>query len=304
MQFSTIITNHNYGRYLRQAIDSCLVQKDSGQVIVVDDGSSDDSQNILAEYRGRIEVVLHPQALGQGPALRDGMQRATGDWIAFLDADDYFLPEKFARLRATLAAHPTTQWVFHPLLRVDASGIPLAGHAIGPAPDLGRNAVAAHLRHGRLPYLDTSTSGLSFSKNLAQSFFPLPDLKHKSFHDNYFKFISVGLHEGRWVAEPLSHMRIHGANDYSGKNDRHRGFDAKRGYPKLYIAEACAKRDPALLMLATSLYVSGCADIGWSCRTWHTDHPHAAEFPHLRTLRSPALYGRFLVNWLRRCLGR
>src|SRR3954453_639125 len=85
---SIIVTNHNYGRWLREAIDGALNQTYGDiEVVVVDDGSTDDSRNIIASYGAPITPVLQPN-LGQAAAINAGFATSTGDPVLVLDADD------------------------------------------------------------------------------------------------------------------------------------------------------------------------------------------------------------------------
>ena len=95
--FSVIITNYNYARFLRQAIDSVLAQTyASVECIVVDDGSTDGSQDIIASYPGVMGLFQKNQ--GQAQALRAGVALARGDIIISLDADDYLYAETCVRV--------------------------------------------------------------------------------------------------------------------------------------------------------------------------------------------------------------
>jgi glycosyltransferase involved in cell wall biosynthesis len=94
---SVIIPNYNYGRYIAEAIDSVFAQTlPPHEVIVVDDGSTDNSPEVLASYGDRITVLLQ-QNQGVGAARNAGAAASTGDLLAFLDADDKWLPEKLER---------------------------------------------------------------------------------------------------------------------------------------------------------------------------------------------------------------
>src|SRR2546428_10583836 len=89
---SIIINNYNYRRFLREAVDSALNQTyRNTEVIVVDDGSTDGSPEIIASYGDRIIPVLKQNG-GQNSALNAGFSSSRGDVILFLDSDDVLLP--------------------------------------------------------------------------------------------------------------------------------------------------------------------------------------------------------------------
>src|SRR5688572_29854944 len=89
---SVIVNNYNYGRFLAQAIDSALSQDYPRlEVIVVDDGSTDDSREIIARYGSKISPVLKANG-GQASAFNAGFNASRGDVVIFLDSDDQLAP--------------------------------------------------------------------------------------------------------------------------------------------------------------------------------------------------------------------
>jgi glycosyltransferase involved in cell wall biosynthesis len=90
---TAIIPSYNYGQFVTEAVDSALAQTTPVEVIVVDDGSTDDTQERLAPYGDRIRVIRQPNA-GLSAARNTGIREARGEWIALLDADDYWHPNK------------------------------------------------------------------------------------------------------------------------------------------------------------------------------------------------------------------
>jgi glycosyltransferase involved in cell wall biosynthesis len=91
-RFSVVIPVYNRAKFLRQAIDSVLSQTFTDyEVIAIDDGSTDESLEILKSYGSRIKVI---QQMNQGPevARNAGVAAAQGEYIAFLDSDDFFFP--------------------------------------------------------------------------------------------------------------------------------------------------------------------------------------------------------------------
>jgi glycosyltransferase involved in cell wall biosynthesis len=99
-KISVIIPNYNHGPYLAECIESALRQTlKPFEVIVVDDGSTDNTREVLSRYPVQ-SIFLHRQ--GPSGARNAGIQAASGDWIALLDADDYWLPEKLERQMAAI----------------------------------------------------------------------------------------------------------------------------------------------------------------------------------------------------------
>jgi glycosyltransferase involved in cell wall biosynthesis len=89
MKASIVIVNHNYARFLKQAIDSALAQTyQDTEVVVIDDGSTDDSAEVIRSYGNRIAAVFKENG-GQSSCYSRGLEVATGDLLLYLDADDY-----------------------------------------------------------------------------------------------------------------------------------------------------------------------------------------------------------------------
>ena len=103
---SVVIPAYNCGAYLAMAVQSALDQDyPLKEIIVVDDGSTDDTPDVLAQFGERIVVVNQPNS-GVAAARNLGMQTARGELIALLDADDLWLPGKLHKQVAYLNAHP------------------------------------------------------------------------------------------------------------------------------------------------------------------------------------------------------
>lgn len=103
-KFSVVIPTYNRCRLLGRAIDSVLAQSlPPSQVIVVDDGSADHTEEVCSKYSGRIEYVRQPNS-GVSVARNRGIQLARHPWIAFLDSDDYWTPAHLEKIGAAIAA--------------------------------------------------------------------------------------------------------------------------------------------------------------------------------------------------------
>ena len=91
---SVVIPAYNAGAYIARAIDSVLAQSRlADEIIVVDDGSTDDTADVVTRYESKVKYIRQDNA-GASVARNTGIEAATGEWIAFLDADDEWLPEK------------------------------------------------------------------------------------------------------------------------------------------------------------------------------------------------------------------
>ncbi len=120
MDLSVIIPCHNDGPYIGQAVASVLEQTGfpAGfelEIVIVDDRSDDGSTSaVLAELARRhtqVRVVANDGARGPGPARNCAVRHARGRWLAFLDADDWWLPGALARCLELITANPDAQWV-------------------------------------------------------------------------------------------------------------------------------------------------------------------------------------------------
>jgi glycosyltransferase involved in cell wall biosynthesis len=119
---SVVIPCYNYGRYLSQAIDSVLNQTFQPlEIIVVDDGSTDNTAAVAAAYGSRIKYLTQANK-GVSAARNLGLRQATGKFVHFLDADDYVLPGIYEKMVAAFNARPDAVAVYAGCNWVDANG--------------------------------------------------------------------------------------------------------------------------------------------------------------------------------------
>jgi hypothetical protein len=106
-QVDAIITCHNYGRFLGEAIESVLAQSHPNlTVVVVDDGSTDETAEVAARYAELGVRYVHRPKSGAGQARNAGLEVTSAPLVAFLDADDAWLPHRIAVGVAHLERHP------------------------------------------------------------------------------------------------------------------------------------------------------------------------------------------------------
>jgi glycosyltransferase involved in cell wall biosynthesis len=122
---SVVVPAYNRERFIARTVDSVLAQRwPAVELIVVDDGSTDGTREILEGYArdGSLQLLEHPGRAnrGQSAALNLGLSVARGDYISLLDSDDAFLPRKFEVLVPYLEAHPDVGLVYSNGYAVDA----------------------------------------------------------------------------------------------------------------------------------------------------------------------------------------
>lgn len=209
---SVVVTNHDYDRYLAAAVDSALAQVGVPvEVVVVDDGSTDGSGAVLDRYEAAARVARQPNG-GQGAAMNAGFALATGEVVAFLDADDLLDPDAMARCAAALAADPGAVRVQFPLRCVDAGGRPLGVTMPADPGRLPRGDVrAAVLSHpDDLPW--QVTSGNAFRASALARVLPMPAEPYRISADHYLSNLTPLLGRVAVLDEPAGSYRIHGAN--------------------------------------------------------------------------------------------
>src|SRR5688572_3055345 len=103
---SILIPCHNAARWISQAIESALAQSWGWkEVVAVDDGSTDHSLEIIKSFGDRIRFETGPNR-GGNAARNRLLELASGEWLQYLDADDYLLPDKVERQMEFLAVNP------------------------------------------------------------------------------------------------------------------------------------------------------------------------------------------------------
>lgn len=109
-QISVVIPAYNAEKYIARAVESVLKQtRPADEIIVVDDGSTDKTADMVRAFGDRVRLIQQPNA-GVSAARNAGIRAARGNWIAFLDADDEWLPEKLELQLAHLQKHPQLAW--------------------------------------------------------------------------------------------------------------------------------------------------------------------------------------------------
>ena len=211
---SIIITSYNYAAYLARAIDGALAQTyPCVEVIVVDDGSSDGSKDIISYYGGRILSRFKANG-GQASAWNAGFELSHGEVICFLDSDDILLPT--AMQNAVCSFNATEVLKVHwPLLEIDEHDV-LTGNVI-PRTGLAKgNLGELVLRNGPESLVFPPTSGNAWRRSFLQAVLPIPEQGYRLCPDSYLLALSAVSGPLGCIDEPQALYRVHGKNHSLG----------------------------------------------------------------------------------------
>ena len=243
-----VISNHNYGAFLADAVESaCAQTHPKVNVIVVDDGSTDDSRERLRRCRDSFEVVLKEHG-GQASALNEGLARSPGEAVIFLDADDVLRPHAAAAVADAFAADPDLSRVQFKMAVIDAEGRQTgvtkpSAHLAPPTGDLRREELAFPYD---IPWLPSS--GSAFRASRVRRIFPIPERDYpRHGADWYLVHLSALLGKVAWIDEVGACYRVHGRNAYEPLQPR---LEVSRVRNTIAYAEATSR---ALLDLAGEL---------------------------------------------------
>jgi len=213
---SIVVTNFNYGRFLAEAIRSALNQTYAAtEVIVVDDGSTDDSGDIIQGFSESITLVRKSNG-GQGSALNAGFRASHGEFVIFLDADDILHPTLIERVADAFAA-PEVVKVHWPMLRVDVEGRSLESRVpegLVIEGDLRELIIKHGPENCGEPRSRTPPGGGSaYARSLLEQTLPMDEGLYRYGADMYLLNLAPIFGTIRAIQEPLSFYRFHGGND-------------------------------------------------------------------------------------------
>nr|WP_314543891.1 glycosyltransferase family 2 protein [uncultured Massilia sp.] len=112
---SVVVPAFNVERYIEEAVDSLLAQTEKFyEIIVVDDGSTDATAQRLAKYADCDSIrIVHTANQGLGPARNEGLQHASGDFVYFMDSDDFILPHFVTTIGTIIRKNPSVDLIFY-----------------------------------------------------------------------------------------------------------------------------------------------------------------------------------------------
>lgn len=224
MYLSVLVDTYNHERLIEKALRSVLEQnfpvnrpdppggEDRFEVIVVDDGSTDKTPDIVRQFEPRVKLIRKSNG-GQASAFNAGIPACCGDVIVFLDGDDWWKPGKLQRIAEVFAADPS---------------LGMAGHAFVESFDDGTERIIAPRVPGRLRLDDAAgaeffrlsrcyfgTSRLALRADVARRILPVPEqLVFEA--DEYLFTMAAALGSAVILPDPLTHYRVHPGNLFLG----------------------------------------------------------------------------------------
>jgi glycosyltransferase involved in cell wall biosynthesis len=249
---SILINNYNYGSFLREAIDSALNQDYPHQeIIVVDDGSTDDSQAIIASYGDRI-IPIFKENGGQASAFNAGFAISQGDIICFLDSDDMFTGTKVTEIVKIFADYLDIGWCFHTLKLIDKNTNKFLGISHGGTSR--KCDFRQQMKQGKLPFYAPPTSGLCFRRSLLEQILPMPEMLKRG-ADRYLVAAAPARDQGFFLERELTIQGIHGNNGNTLRSGKI--FQQRRAYKAIVIAYFMQKKFPELTKFTNRMLARG-----------------------------------------------
>lgn len=212
---STIITNYNYELYLKEAIDSVLNQTyPNTETIVVDDGSTDNSRELIASYGNNITPVYKENG-GTASAFNAGFAVSQGEIVCLLDSDDVWLPQKVEKVVEAFNTHSNTVVVYHKVQNVDKAGTLISPPWPPYKPIRGNISSRVVQIGGWWPF--PPTSALSFSREFLNKVMNVPEQgeEYRVWVDAYLADLAPFFGEVVGIEPVLSHYRFHGSNQWN-----------------------------------------------------------------------------------------
>ncbi len=219
-RISALLCNYNGASYLREAIEGVLTQSSPvDEFVMVDDGSTDESWEIMNEYtKGDphlIKIAMHETNRGQGAAFNTGIALCSGEFVAFLDSDDVWFPDKIKEVRRHSEERCSFVLMQHRMQVMSDSQLvdEIFPWALAQG-DLYRQWV----ERGTFPSF-TPTSGLILSRGVLEKILPVPESFRIS-ADSYITRSSISFGNVVSIIDPLAAYRKHGSN-FVFENQKH-----------------------------------------------------------------------------------
>jgi len=223
---SVIIPNYNYARFLTTAISSVEQQTHTNlEIIVVNNGSTDDSLQVLSKFGSRIKVV-NQENLGQAGARNSGLLAANGELIALLDADDFWQIDKLEKQVRLIT--PEVQLVYSGISRFDDESKKIESVLL---PQYRGNCRKYFTDLSAVSIVLSGESTVLFTRNLLNQVGYFDAELNSASGWDFFRRCSI-LTEFDFVSEPLTNYRLHSSN--MSRSNLSNIEDIRRAYKKLF----------------------------------------------------------------------
>lgn len=302
-QVSVLVPCFNYGRYLRACLDSIFGQVDAPpfEVIAVNDGSTDDTREILESIRDPRLRVVHQQNRGHAETINRALGMARGAIVTRIDPDDRYRPHFLAIATSTLAAHPRAGLLYGRADVIDAGGSVVGRTSQEPhRGDFQGNELIALLARN---FICAPTVAARREAWLAQ----LPVPRWLAFHDWYFTALIARRWDFCFVDEVLAEYRVHSTNLHSaiardGSEERSvfwlldRIYSEPEATPELERAKQAVRH-----RIYGERYLDAAEKYFWFRRNAEARRAYMAAIRHRPSLLArPGIARRFAAT----CLGR
>ncbi|MGI8792374.1 MAG: glycosyltransferase family 2 protein [Acidimicrobiales bacterium] len=216
---SVCVINHNYGRFVADAIQSALAQEGDVEVIVVDDGSTDNSREVIESFGDSVRTVFKENG-GQGSAFNAAIKVSTGETLLFLDADDMLEPGIAAAVIAAIADDPSVVKVQFRMRMVDHRGRPDGTLLPVRAGILPSGDLRSHvLRYRTYPW--PPSSAMAYRRSAVEALLPVPEARHfNGCCDAWLSELLPVLGKVRSLDQVGAAYRRHDSNDFVGTSLR------------------------------------------------------------------------------------
>ena len=214
---SVLVSNYNYGRFVGHALESALRQTyERIEVVVCDDGSTDESCSVIEEIAAKDERVslIRKENGGQGSAFNAAFAKSKGQVVCFLDADDVWLPSKVEKCVRSLQ---TTNGglLVHQMFVVDSDLRELQRIPTFTRFENGWIADRVLARGGRWRWMPTSA--MAMRREVLTSILPMPEAPFRTEADTFILMLAPLMTEVQSIEEVLGLYRLHGANAFSAR---------------------------------------------------------------------------------------
>ena len=245
---SVIIPNYNYARYLPEAVESVLNQSYKPiEIIVVNNGSTDNSLEVLKAFENRFRLIDQSN-LGQSGARNSGLNQATGDYIAFLDADDYWHPEKIEKQVKLLRNN--TRLVYCGIERFSTAERKISSKV---KPIFRGNCSEYFLTEPAVSIVLSGESTAIFSRTLINQVGNFDGNLNSAAGWDFFRRCSR-FSDFDFVPESLTYYRVHNAN--MSNSNMNNIADIRKAYSKLFADNQWEVAEPTQRKILIALEIT------------------------------------------------